>query len=151
MQRISGSIGGWQVLHKAAAACTCGYSRPGECELTMASLDKLQLVLDWHHDMVRSGKKVGQTFNMDMIDAYYRQVADRGSPLLPFQERKLDKIIMSFHVNLWADKLSDVEGHRARSSHGGRFLSFCGVKGITNNTVTPWWNTCVHPCLSRLA
>ena len=67
------------------------------CEPTMASLDKIQLMLDWHHDMVRSGKKVGQTFNMDMVDAYYRQVADRGSPLLPFQERKLDKIIMSFH------------------------------------------------------
>jgi len=69
----------------------------------MASLDKIQLMLDWHHDMVRSGKKVGQTFNMDMVDAYYRQVADRGSPLLPFQERKLDKIIMSFHVNVWAE------------------------------------------------
>ena len=69
----------------------------------MASLDKLHLMLDWHHDMVRSGKKVGQTFHMDMVDAYYRQVADRGSPLLPFQERKLDKIIQSWHVNKWAE------------------------------------------------
>ena len=70
----------------------------------MASLEKIQLMLDWHHDMVRCGKKVGQTFNMDMVDAYYRQVADRGSPLLPFQERKLDKIIRSFHVDVWAEE-----------------------------------------------
>ena len=41
---------------------------------------------------------------MDMVDAYYRQVDDRGSPLLPFQERKLDKIIQSWHVNKLAEK-----------------------------------------------
>ena len=88
----------------------------------MASLNKIQLMLDWHHDMVRSGKKVGQTFNMDIVDAYYRQVADRDSPLLPFQERKLDKIIQSWHVNKWAENnYPALKGNRAPPMEDGSF------------------------------
>lgn len=56
-------------------------------------MERVQLVLDWHHDMQRKGKRVGQTFNPALIVSLYQQLAYRCIPLTYMQQHGLERII----------------------------------------------------------
>lgn len=60
--------------------------------------ERVQLVLDWHHDMQRKGKAVALRFSLDMLHGFYHQLQS-GEPLRRGQLASLDKVIRKWYID----------------------------------------------------
>jgi hypothetical protein len=59
--------------------------------------ERIQLVLDWHYDMVVEGKRVAKIFDTGLAVAFYQQLHYKGRPLSHGQVAAADKIIRQWH------------------------------------------------------
>ena len=70
---------------------------------TLSPAAKVQLVLDWHHDMKLKGKPVASRFDTTVAAHYYHQLK-KGDPLSRSQLSSLSNMIHKWHMHTWMDK-----------------------------------------------
>ena len=70
---------------------------------TLSPAAKVQLVLDWHHDMKLRGKPVATRFDTTLAAHYYHQLKN-GTPLSPSQLSSLSNIIQRWYIHTWMDR-----------------------------------------------